>query len=345
MNRQNTSATGPKSRIKIRQAVLVFFGFVISAAALWYVFRDIDTTELLATAHRIRVLPLLGSIAVYWAVLTVLRAHLIRHLLRTVGEVSIVRTYRYICIGFLVNNLLPLRMGEVARIAGISRSSGIPISSVTGGVAIERLLDLAMAALVGLIAIQLAPVQESIQRAVLYTGGTILLALVVLTVVARRGIGAQKGSHRGPLFHKLWTLVARFADGLGALGSVRGTISALALSSIMWITILGIMLLRLVAFDLPASLPIVFVLVTSLSLGVSLPSAPAYVGVYHAFAAGALMLFGIDEEVALGYAIFSHIVDILPSYVLGTASMILEGLRPSDLRSGGSLGANSEDFR
>lgn len=337
MKTENTGPPDSKKRFDTRKTLIAFLGFGISGAALWYVFRGVKVDELLATAHRIRILPLVGSIVAYWAVLTVLRAHLIRHLLRTIGPISLTKTYRYICIGFLVNNILPLRMGEIARIAGISRSSGIPFTSVAGGIAIERLLDLAMAALVGLVAIQLAPLQENIQRAVLVTGGAIFLALAVLTFLARRGIREKTDSKKGSipaLFHRL---LARFTAGLGSLNSTRDIAIAMALSAMMWLTILGLMLLRLLAFDLPATLPVVFVLLTSLSLGVSLPSAPAYVGVYHAFAAGALMLFGIDEEVALGYAIFSHLTDIVPSYFLGGASMILEGLRPSDLRSGGSL--------
>ena len=86
------------------------------------------------------------------------------------------------------------------------------------------------------------------------------------------------------------------------------------------------MMTRLMAFDLVPSIPVVVTLLASVAIGVSLPSAPGYVGVYHAFAAGALMVFGIDEEVAVGFAIFSHAVDIIPSIVMGLIAMVLEGL-------------------
>ncbi len=321
-----------------RKIVVTIIGFALSGLGLWYVFHGIDPAELLDSAERIHAIPVVGAVALYWGGLICVRAFLIRFLLRSVGAVPFGKAYRYICVGFLVNNILPLRMGEVARIGGIARASNIGVASVAGGVAIERLLDLTMAALVGVAAVQVAPMPKSARLAVLIVGCAMAVFLIVFTFLARHGFQETSSEKKGgKLKVLLWNLAVRFTAGLGALRTARGILGAIVLALLMWGMVIGVMLLRLVAFELPATLPVVLVLLTSISLGVALPSAPAYVGVYHAVTVGALTLFGIDEEVAVGFAIFSHLVDIVPSSLLGAVSMFLEGLSFADIKRGRAL--------
>jgi uncharacterized protein (TIRG00374 family) len=293
----------------------------------------VNFEELLASAHRVRLVPLLAAVALYWCVMIVIRAYLLKHLLSPVGKFSAGKIYRYLCVGFLANNILPLRMGEVVRIGGISRASGIGFASVTGAAAIERLLDLVMAAVVGMLAILVAPLDDSIKKTILIAGLVLVCALFVLIFLSRRKLKEIEQTGKKKLKIVIWNLVVRFVAGLGALGTSRGLIGAIALSAAIWVVVIGVMALRLVAFGIDPSLPLVLVLLTSLSLGVALPSAPAYVGVYHAFVVASLTLFGIDQEVAVGFAIFSHLTDVIPGCTLGVIAMLMEGVRLADLKN------------
>jgi uncharacterized protein (TIRG00374 family) len=331
LNRPSSKGSG------IRKVVFIIIGFVFSAAGLWYVFHDVDFDKLLASAGRIRVFPLLVAVALYWAVLVVIRSFLVRHLLRPVGHMTIGKAYRYICIGFLANNVLPLRMGEVVRIAGISRVSGIGFASVAGAAAIERLLDMIMAAVVGILAIQVAPLPGSVKTVILITGIGFAVALMVLVFLSRRNIKEIPQTGQRKVKTVVWNLIVRFVAGLGALGTSRGIFRAVAMAVLMWFAVVWIMALRLVAFDLGLSLPVALVLLTGLSLGVALPSAPAYVGVYHAAVVGSLTLFGVDQEVAVGFSIFCHLTDVVPGCLLGVITMFMEGVRLADLRNGSKI--------
>ncbi|MCP4603215.1 MAG: flippase-like domain-containing protein [Proteobacteria bacterium] len=334
----NQVSKQPQSRTgSVRRIMFVFIGFVFSGFGLWYIFHDTDISELIDSVGRIRPAPLIAAVVLYWCVLVSIRSFLIRHLLRDVGTISWGKVYRYICIGYLANSVLPLRMGEVARISGIARTSGVSFVSVAGAAAVERLLDLAMATLIGIAAVQVAPVSEGIQLAVLIVGCGLAFVFVVFALLARRGMNEIPQSGQRRLKVLIWNLVVRFTSGLGALKTSSGVIRAAVFALLIWTGTIAVMLLRLAAFDLPATVPIVLVLLTSISLGVSLPSAPAYVGVYHAFTVGALTLFGIEEEVAVGFAIFCHFTDILPSVLFGMTSMLLEGLSFTDLRRTNTL--------
>lgn len=332
---ENETAFMSANKKKTKRIALGALGFALSGAGLIYVFHDIEIKGLLDSAHRIKIVPLISSIALYWALLIVIRSFFIRHILRPVGKVSWTRVYRYICIGFLANNILPFRMGELVRIGGIARSARLDFAKVTGGIAIERILDLGMAAIVGIIAFQLAPVPRALQVTVLVTGVGLAVGFAVLIFIARSGLEERDNNSRGnSMLSLVRNLVARFASGLGSLRSMTSLAANIGFALGIWLTTIGVMLFRLAAFGLPPSLPIVIVLIAGITLGVALPSAPAFVGVYHAFVVGALVLFGVPDEVALGYAIFSHLTDIVPASLLGAAAMILEGLGFADIKRG-----------
>ena len=324
----------PKSKHPSRRIIFSLVGFAISGVALYFVFRgSFDLEKLVTYVERIRPVHLFLSLALYWGGVAVIRSFLIRHLLRSVGEVRRSTAYRYICIGFLVNNILPFRMGEGARIAGIAKRSKISVASTAGGLVVERLLDLTMAAVIGVIAIQLAPLPYELRMGILTTGGMLVTILIILGLVARRGLKETDSTKHGRLTRFVWNHIARFSFGFNALGNTKSAVFTVALSSSIWGVALCVYVLRLMAFDLPFSLPMSLVLIASISLGISIPSAPSAVGVYHGLAAGALVLMGVEKDLALGFAFFCLLADFLGSSAVGAVCMVLEGVGLSDLRA------------
>jgi uncharacterized protein (TIRG00374 family) len=167
---------------------------------------------------------------------------------------------------------------------------------------------------------------------IMTTGGLVITAVIIFVFLARRELKEIRQSKKNRIKTTVWNLFVRFSVGLRTFGTSRGILVAVGFSAAIWGFTIAVMMMRLMAFELEPSIPVVVVLLAGIALGVSLPSAPGYVGVYHAFAAGALTLFGIDEEVAVGFAIFSHAVDIIPGILFGIVSMVLEGLGWADLK-------------
>src|SRR5439155_27367030 len=62
------------------------------------------------------------------------------------------------------------------------------------------------------------------------------------------------------------------------------------------------------------------------ALGISIPSAPGYVGVFHAAAALAVGLFGVAQTAAVGYALVFHASQVLPTVALGWLYLLLHKL-------------------
>ena len=79
---------------------------------------------------------------------------------------------------------------------------------------------------------------------------------------------------------------------------------------------------RAVHLDVPLAAG--WAITTFVAFGVSVPSAPGYVGVWHAATVLALTLFGVPESTALGYAILYHASQYVPITLLGWAVLLRE---------------------
>lgn len=324
-----------------KKVIIALLGVLLSVAGLIYAFHDVKWADLWATTHRIQIVPLLFSIAFYWGGVVVARSFLVQFLMKKFASIGFVRAYRCLGIGFLANNSLPFRMGDLARSLAISKGAKIPFSTVIGGLALERLLDMAMVALVGFAALQVAPLPKQVRLFVTVSGIMLGIGFLILIAIARSS-REQNIFGNSQLGQLIWGLWQKFSAGFDALQNFRGVAIVIGLEFLLWTCNLGCMYMRLVAFDLPGNIPNALVLLTLLGAGVALPSAPGYVGVYHAAATFALTSLGIDPVVAAAFGLFSWVVDISTGNIIGATGMAFEGITFADIKRAGELTTDTE---
>jgi uncharacterized membrane protein YbhN (UPF0104 family) len=137
-----------------------------------------------------------------------------------------------------------------------------------------------------------------------------------------------------------WSKGARIADrgleiiltGLEGVRSPRHAIPLLAWSVMVWlIAVLPCWaLFQGMELELP---PIAaWTVLAFVGLGVSVPSAPGYIGVWHAAATLALGIFGVPQSVALGYAIVFHATQFVPVTLLGWLFLLREHVTLGEAR-------------
>ncbi|MEW6241786.1 MAG: lysylphosphatidylglycerol synthase transmembrane domain-containing protein, partial [Chloroflexota bacterium] len=124
--------------------------------------------------------------------------------------------------GYLLNNFLPFRLGELGRAFLISRKSNLQFGEVLPTIVIERAVDLGISAAVFLAALPYVVGTEGSERIGYIVGGVVIVGLILLYVLARKNQWALD------LFHKLsarWPALQRFGgsflesffSGLGVL--------------------------------------------------------------------------------------------------------------------------------
>jgi len=321
-------------------------GLVISGLLLWWVLHDVSLREVWHEIRAANLVWLLGAVAA--ATLTFpIRTIRWRYLLRDQGAVlPFAPLWHATAIGFMANNLLPARAGEVARAYAARQLTGVRFVTAFASIAVERVMD--GLCLVGLLFLGFLAggfTQEATIGGVslgrLASGGAVFFGAVFLTallVVWLPGLTrriAHAVSHA--VLPERWApralgLVEGLLDGLDALRAPGRLAGVLFWSLVLWLTNAASFWLAFVAFGLDLSWGPALVLQGILAFGVALPSSPGFFGVFEGATRAALALYGVPAVSAASLAIGYHIAGFIPITVLGLWSLWNAGLHLHDLK-------------
>jgi uncharacterized protein (TIRG00374 family) len=308
---------------------------VVSGVALWLAARNVHADGLRSALARATFLWLLPYPVVCIA-LNVIRGEIWRLLLRQ--RVSSAQAFWAYTVGFVVNNALPFRAGEAARVLVLSRRSQLPIVEVAAAAGLERLLDLAV---LSLMLLALGP--SVIRIPGLASGGVFVAVLVagalgVIAMLARlrehlpAAIAAATGWLSPSARQEAVERTRDLTRGLTVLLRPAVGIPAAAGALVVWVLTVLLQWLVLRSFQPDAGVTDAAFMVAAVSLASALPAAPGFVGVYHW--AGQQSLVSAfpqlyDASTALAAATVAHAVSYVTSTVLGVIGLWYFGIPPS----------------
>ena len=315
-------------------------GVLVSLVAVYFVLSQVNLAELGDVFGRVR----WGWFALCMALLAlglVTRAWRWRVLLS--GGLPLGRAFSIMNVAYLVNGLLPLRAGEVARAFLATRASPpVPVMTSVSTIIVERLLDLL--AVAGLVALALVagPLPEQLRSAAAFLGPLALVGFVALVVLsARRSLVYRLLTAlvaRVPLLGR-WRipqLVGHFLDGLAPLTRPRALGLALFTTAISWVLSVGAgYVLMLAVWDEP-SFAATCLFIAAASLAIAVPAVPGNVGTFELSILLALQATGYGEpaSTASAFAILVHASNLLVYAVLGVLGFIQEGISLGQLSQG-----------
>jgi uncharacterized membrane protein YbhN (UPF0104 family) len=308
-------------------------GLLLSAGAILLAMRQVDlagTGAALLQARPALLAPALVLLAGAMAV----RAWRWQRLLAPPGCAGRVRFRGALAatlIGYLVNTILPGRVGELVRALLISETEGIGAGRAVGSIVVEKLLDVLTLLLFLAIAGLAGPLPDWVARGtvpVAVAAAGALLALLLLGH-ARRAVEAWLRRRAEPQAI-VWGgrgLASFLGSGLGAIDALRrpsDLLAQVALSAALWGTSAAALYTVMGAFSLPVPVTAAVLVLAVTNLGMAIPSAPAYAGVYHLLAMETLKLFGVAPHAALSYALVMHGLSY-GSFVLGGLFFLWRG--------------------
>lgn len=250
-------------------------------------------------------------------------------------------------IGFMANNLLPARAGEVARAWAGARLTRTPLATALSTIGVERIFDgvvVVFLLIVGIFAAgfpsDVTIAGTSIAKVAFTFGALFAVALLALMVVVRAPGRATALVDRWlerllPSRAAAWAtgIVKHLFAGLGVLRSPRQTAHVLVWSFAVWLVNALSYWLAFEAFRLRAlPLTAAFVLQGIVALGVAIPSSPGWIGVFELACVAALALYGIPKEAAVSFAIGVHMAWFVPITALGLFELSRAGLSFHDMR-------------
>ncbi|MEW6401229.1 MAG: lysylphosphatidylglycerol synthase transmembrane domain-containing protein [Chloroflexota bacterium] len=241
-----------------------------------------------------------------------------RDVLFTVGE------------GYLLNNFLPFRLGEIGRAFLLSRKSALQFGEILPTIVIERAVDLAISAAIFLISLALVVDIPGAEQAGIIVGVAMLIGLLMMYVLARNTRWAldtfHKLSVRWPSLQKFGgSFLESFLAGLGVLTDGWLFARFMFWMLLNWgIAIVWYYLVTLAYFP-RAEWAWGLVALGAAAFGGAIPSAPGAVGTFETGIVFALGLLTGDESTALAMALTARLYNYLNSGVVGGLGLASEG--------------------
>jgi hypothetical protein len=319
---------------------------------LWWTLHDVEFREVVERTRRARWWPFVGAVIV-GSLTFPLRTLRWRLLLMQDGvPLALVPLWHATAIGFMANNLLPARAGEVARAYAARHLLGIRFTVAFGSVAVERVLDgIVLVALMGVAiaagglprgtAVGGVALTDIASVALLVFGVALGLALAVV-----HWPGPARALVRGTLGRVLpgraYASLTRVLDGLLAgldsLKSARRFGLVTAWSVVVWATGAASYWLGFQAFGLDVPWSGAVLLQSLVAFGVAIPSSPGFFGPFEAVARATLALYAVPVAAAVSFAVAYHLAAFIPISLLGLWSLSRAHLHMADLRAAGNKG-------
>ena len=128
-------------------------------------------------------------------------------------------------------------------------------------------------------------------------------------------------------------MLINFSEGLSVLRSPRRFFAVLAWTLLHWlVNAFAIWLgFKAVGLDLPFSAALF--LQTLVAIGVALPSAPGFFGVFEKLANVGLAVYGVGPDQATSWAIGYHILSFIPITVIGVFYFARLGLHLKEIET------------
>lgn len=318
-------------------------GLFISGLFLWLALRGLNLGNFWVALQSANYWWILPGVAVYfvgvWA-----RAWRWHYLLGPIKKIPTRAMFPITTIGYMGNNIYPARAGEVLRAVILKRKEGVPVSASLATIIVERIFDgVVMLAFVFANLPELAKLTGSsgfvgtIQQVTIYGTSAFFGALVVFLLAA---MFPHKTAQIGQWFinrllperlrEKVSSIMHKFLDGLKSLRSPFSILMVFLTSVVIWLLETLKYWFVMHAFPFEVSFFALMLMNGIVNLATTIPSAPGYIGTFHAPGIAVLTAYGVDQATAAGYTIVLHVALWLPITLLGAWFLAREGVKWSD---------------
>lgn len=334
--------------LRVKRGAQFTAALLVTAVAIWWTFRSVDLSGLLGVlADTDLGLVLAISVPAFllnffcrtlrWQILT-----------RDLGELSFAAHFRAVAVGFMANNLLPFRVGELARCWVLARGSAVGAPALFGTVVVERLFDFA-----GLGFLAFCWMAARGTGVVGGTGSYLLgIALVVfvlpllLVLVLQWIPGPRVAGFAGRILGGSWPQLGERLSGFleelirggRSLRDPRAFGRVFALTLVCWL-LASVppfwAALRGVGWEAGAAelLEAAGAMTVWVAAGVAVPSVPGFFGPYHAACWLALEAYGVPKATAVAVGTVAHLTFWTVTTGVGLLSLRVAGTSLREARS------------
>jgi glycosyltransferase 2 family protein len=327
----------------------LWVGLVISVLAAWFALQGIAFDKMGDAIARMNWFWVVVSY-IPFAILLLLKVTRWQLLFPEGIKVPLRRLWATLMISYLFNTALPARLGEIVRAFALSRSEKISPVRVLSTILVEKILDV-MTIVIFLVALlPFVDIPNEIRGPALVLGLGVVGAFVTCILMAifrqpaERLIALVLRPIPAKFREKLLGFASEVLDALTVLLNVKLSFNLWAQSFLIWTLVMLNYMLVAFALNIPLTFEMAALVTIALNLGMAVPSAPGYIGVFEALVKLALIgFFPGQDSLVLTYGLVLHVLGFLPVVALGMYYSAREGISLSSKVDKKALAADAPE--
>ena len=345
--------------MKNKSTLSMIAGGLVSVAALYLAFRNVPFGDLISYFSALDWFWTLAAALLVMATFF-LRALRWKLILGPSHRIGLKSAYHPLMIGFMLNCILPGRVGELARPVILKKQEGVAFTTGLATVAAERIFDLILLLLMFIIVMATVPIDPALEisfgkysltRDTLVGIGNGMARLGLVLIIAIASVSIEKsrrvfiavvramprllffaGDELKAKFSQkvcepVVAMLANIALGFETVKQPWRLLGCFLLSAAVWgLAALSYHLVVAATPSLDLTLGQTTVVMIIICFFIALPSVPGFWGIWEAGGVFAMALFGVPSVQAAGFALASHVIQMFPVIIAGLVSALITGV-------------------
>lgn len=294
--------------------------FAVTILLFAYLFHDLDFELFFDYLGKGDQRLILGASALYLTSF-IIRGLRWKILLRHLGSFKLSELSKLTIVGYAVNNVLPVRIGEFTRAWLTGKRNNVSRTSVLASIFVERIFDGLTIALILSVTLFFYPFPQSVKTLATMASGFFALLFLFIMFGTFSDIPEkiikylEKKSPEKLSF--IFVLADKFLKGAASLNSGRQVLAVTFLSVLTWTVELGVYYIISIAFGINIPFVAYLYMLCAANLGMLAAPTPGGLAVFQAAIVYALKSFSMLYEKRMAVAIVLHMAQIIPVTIIG----------------------------
>ncbi len=323
-------------RLMKKRTFITVFGFAVSIVLLYFSLRGIEFRQIWTTLGQTN--PLLAFLPLVF-IATAICLSSFRWSKVAGSDVRFRETFTALLIGMFINNVLPARLGEVARGYVLSQKKKLSFTYAFSTVLLDRFFDLTGLLLMTLLSLLFFPranLPQRVSQGIYVIIGLVAFCVFLMILLSRRSLAnrlaARFAAVERSFLAKLGKRIIEIQENLSRIGSPLTIIFFVVISFCTWFSMSVALWVVTLALGIPVPFACIPFVCALLNMGIIIPSSPGYVGLYQFLLVYLLSIFGVPKYEGFTISILYHASWYIPYTIVGFLLLLREHLRIKDIR-------------